>query len=114
MGNKLKQTASKKPSQGLSERTMYILMMIIVGAVAFGLYVNTVRNYYNLDDYHIAKNNPDFEQGIKAIPKIFTTLYSSQDNKSYGYRPLIRSSFAIEYQFFGKNPYVSHLFNTIF
>jgi tetratricopeptide (TPR) repeat protein len=112
--NKQKQAVQKKIRQGMSDRTRYLIMMIILGMVAFGLNVVTIRNYYNLDDYHIAKNNPDFEQGIKAIPKIFTTQYSSQDNKSYGYRPLIRSSFAIEYQFFGKNPYVSHLFNTLF
>jgi protein O-mannosyl-transferase len=112
--NKQKQPAQKKLNQGMSDKTRYLIMMIIVGLVAFGLNINTVRNYYNLDDYHIAMNNPDFEQGIKSIPKIFTTLYSSHDNRSYGYRPLIRSSFAIEYQFFGKNPYVSHLFNVIF
>jgi hypothetical protein len=79
-----------------------------------GLNINTVKNYYNLDDYHIAKNNPDFEQGIKAIPKIFTTQYSSADDKSFGYRPLIRSSFAIEYEFFGKNPHISHFINVVF
>lgn len=111
--NKQKQQAQKKLPQGMTERSRYLVMMIILGMVTFALNVNTVRNYYNLDDYHIAKNNPDFEQGIKAIPKIFVTQYSSVDEKSYGYRPLIRSSFAIEYQFFGKNPYISHLINTL-
>ncbi|NTV84643.1 MAG: tetratricopeptide repeat protein, partial [Bacteroidales bacterium] len=53
-------------------------------------------------------------QGLKAIPRIFVTQYSSKDDKSFGYRPLIRSSFAIEYQFFGKNPHISHFFNVIF
>jgi tetratricopeptide (TPR) repeat protein len=113
---------SKKPTvqpqktlkQGMSEKSLYLIFITILASVTIGLNIVTVRNYYNLDDYHIAKNNPDFEQGIKAIPRIFTTLYSSQDNKSYGYRPLIRSSFAIEYQFFGKNPYISHFFNVIF
>jgi len=112
--NKQKQQAQKKLKQGISETTRYLILMAILTVVTVGLNINTVRNYYNLDDYHIAKNNPDFEQGIRAIPRIFVTQYSSQDDKSFGYRPLIRSSFAIEYQFFGKNPYISHFFNVIF
>jgi tetratricopeptide (TPR) repeat protein len=111
---KLKQPLQKKLKQDMSDRTRYLILALILGLVTFGLNIVTVRNYYNLDDYHIAKNNPDFEQGIKAIPKIFVTQYSSLDDKSYGYRPLIRTSFAIEYQFFGKNPAVSHFLNTLF
>lgn len=112
--SKQKPQAQKTLKPGISDKTLYLIFIIILVAVTIGLNINTVRNYYNLDDYNIAKNNPDFEQGIKAIPRIFTTLYSSEDNKSFGYRPLIRSSFAIEYQFFGKNPYISHLFNVSF
>ena len=111
---KQKLQAQKNLNPGMPERTRYLILMAILAIVTIGLNINTVKNYYNLDDFHIAKNNPDFEQGIKAIPKIFATQYSSVDEKSYGYRPLIRSSFAIEYQFFGKNPYVSHFFNVIF
>ena len=111
---KQKPQLQKSLRPGISEKTRYLLLIAILTVVTVGLNIITVRNYYNLDDYHIAKNNPDFEQGIKAIPKIFATQYSSLDEKSYGYRPLIRSSFAIEYQFFGKNPYISHFFNVIF
>lgn len=114
VSNKQKPQPQKTLKPGISDKTLYLIFIIILVAVTIGLNINTVRNYYNLDDYNIAKNNPDFEQGIKAIPRIFTTLYSSEDNKSFGYRPLIRSSFAIEYQFFGKNPYISHLFNVSF
>ncbi len=99
---------------GLSEKKTNLILLIILIVVTVGLYGITVKNYYNLDDYHIAKDNPDFEQGIKAIPRIFVTQYSSELDKSFGYRPLIRSSFAIEYQFFGKNPGISHMFNVAF
>lgn len=103
----------KNLKPGISDSARYWILIAILTVVTVSLNINTVRNYYNLDDYHIAKNNPDFEQGIKAIPKIFVTQYSSVDEKSYGYRPIIRSSFAIEYQFFGKNPYISHFINVI-
>lgn len=102
------------PDKTLSPKTTNIIFGILLLALTFGIYGITVRNHYNLDDYHIAKNNPDFTQGIKAIPTIFTTLYATDGNLSYGYRPVVRTSFAIEYQFFGRNPYVSHLINIIF
>jgi tetratricopeptide (TPR) repeat protein len=112
--NKKKQQAQQKLKTGISDAGRYLILLAILAVVTVGLNINTVKNYYNLDDYHIAKNNPDFEQGIRAIPKIFVTQYSSQDDKSHGYRPLIRSSFAIEYEFFGKNPHISHFINVIF
>jgi tetratricopeptide (TPR) repeat protein len=114
MSKPKKPQAADIPANRLSPRTVNLIFIFILIAATFGLYGITVKNYYNLDDYHIAKNNPDFEQGISAIPKIFTTLYATEGNLSYGYRPLVRSSFAIEYQLFGKNPYVSHLFNIVF
>jgi protein O-mannosyl-transferase len=114
MSKTKKVQAAEITARQLSPRTTHLLFILILIIATFGLYGITVKNYYNLDDYHIAKNNPDFEQGISAIPKIFTTLYATEGNLSYGYRPLVRTSFAIEYQFFGKNPYVSHLFNILF
>ncbi len=114
MSKQKKIKATEITAKQPSGKTTNLIFIIILIAATFGLYGVTVRNYYNLDDYHIAKNNPDFEQGIKAIPKIFTTLYATEGNLSYGYRPLVRASFAIEYQFFGKNPYVSHFLNIIF
>lgn len=108
------QPPQKTPKKGISDKTRYLIFIGILAIITVGININTVRNYYNLDDFHIAKNNPDFEQGLKAIPRIFITQYSAQEDKSYGYRPLIRSSFAIEYQFFGKNPYISHFFNVVF
>jgi tetratricopeptide (TPR) repeat protein len=112
--NKQKPQPQKTIKPGISDRTRYLILIMILFVVTVGLNIVTVRNYYNLDDFHIAKNNPDFEQGIKAIPKIFVSQYASESDQSYGYRPLIRSSFAIEYQFFGKNPYISHFFNVVF
>ena len=112
--NNRKQQAELTLKKGLSETTRNILLIVILAVVTVGLNINTVRNYYSLDDFHIAKNNPEIENGIKSIPKIFVSQYSSRDDKTYGYRPLIRSSFAIEYQFFGKNPAISHFINVLF
>jgi tetratricopeptide (TPR) repeat protein len=111
---KQKIQAQQAAKKGISERNRNFIFIAILALVTLGLNINTVRNAYNLDDFHIAKNNPDFEQGIKSIPKIFVSQYSSRDDKSYGYRPIIRASFAIEYQLFGKRPGWSHFFNVVF
>ncbi|MFO7614796.1 MAG: tetratricopeptide repeat protein [Bacteroidales bacterium] len=108
-GKEAKSTTGK-----ISPKTTHYIFGGILIILTFLLYGNTVRNHYSLDDYHIAKNNPDFEQGIKAIPKIFTTMYASENGLNFGYRPLVRTSFAIEHQLFGKNPYISHFINIIF
>jgi len=105
---------AKNEAGRISPKTTHYIFVGILIILTFLLYGNTVRNHYSLDDYHIAKNNPDFEQGIKAIPKIFTTMYASENGLNFGYRPLVRTSFAIEHQFFGKNPYISHFINIIF
>ncbi len=110
---KQKQKKTEVKESLLTNKQLNWLFIMLLAAATFGLYGITARNYYNLDDYHIAKNNPDFEKGLVAIPKIFTTMYATENGLSYGYRPLVRTSFAIEYQFFGKNPYVSHVINTL-
>ena len=90
-----------------------LIMLLIIILLTVGLNIVTVRNYYNLDDYHIAKNNPDYKQGISGIPGMFTSLYATESGLSYGYRPLVRASFAIEYDIFGNDPYMSHFFNVL-
>ena len=80
--NKQKQQAQKNLRTEKPDQAKYLIFLAILTVVTVSLNINTVKNYYNLDDYHIAKNNPDFEQGIKAIPKIFTTQYSSADDKN--------------------------------
>lgn len=85
---------------------------IIVFLLAFFLYSNTLFNGYNLDDNLVTQNHPLSSKGIKALPEIFKSpLYQDEMGYSYGYRPLSTTTFAIEHQFFGDNPAVSHFIN---
>ncbi|MBL4577131.1 MAG: tetratricopeptide repeat protein [Flavobacteriales bacterium] len=86
---------------------------VILLALTFVLYGNTLPNQYAIDD-PIVTNNPLIQKGIKAIPEIFTSRYRVYGEYNYGYRPIVKSSFAIEYTLFGQNPWVSHLLNLIF
>ncbi len=91
---------------------------IILFAFAFILYGNTMRNGYSLDDLYVTYNNPVVKQGIKAIPKIFTSLYINVNAEeggtmNFGYRPVAKAMFAVEHELFGDNPGPSHLINVI-
>jgi tetratricopeptide (TPR) repeat protein len=114
--SKQKQAPTPLPplKKGMSDKTRNWIFITIIFIVTLVLYANTAMNYYSLDDYHVALNNPNFKQGIQAIPRIFATSYATENGLNYGYRPLVRASFALEYQFFGNNPYLSHVFNVLF
>ncbi len=66
---------------------------VIILALSFFLYGNTIKNNYNLDDIFVVKNNPQVLKGIKAIPEIFTSRYFENRQAKFGYRPLFHKQF---------------------
>ncbi len=88
----------------------------IIAVYVFVLYGNTIKNDYSFDDVYVTNNN-EIVQGISVIPKLFMSLYANmyEDGKplTFGYRPVVKASFAIEYELFGKNPHVSHFINVL-
>ena len=96
-------------------RKVYLLIFAIV----FVLYGNCIKNSYGLDDNLVTittpekPNNPRIEKGIRGIPKLFTTHYVESASQSFEYRPLVLVTFAIEYQFFGSNPHISHFISVL-
>jgi tetratricopeptide (TPR) repeat protein len=98
---------------------------IIIAALAFGFYINTVNNEYALDDTLVINNNKYVQQGFSGISKILTTdTYDSYNQYMHGdgsqqlsggrYRPLSVVIFAIEHQFFGETPGIRHLLSVVF
>jgi hypothetical protein len=89
----------------------YYLFLVFAVVLVFG---NTLFNGYNYDDNLVTINHPYTSKGIKAIGKIFTSsYYTNQADISFGYRPMVHLSFALEHQLFGQNPHVSHFFNLL-
>jgi len=92
---------------------------LLVFIFSFLIYANSIRNGYNLDDKNVTVTNPQrpdnprVAKGIAGIPEIFTSRYVVTDSHSFDYRPVAVSTFAIEYEFFGSNPHVSHFFNVL-
>ncbi len=89
------------------------IQAIIVGLLAFVLYVNTSSNEYALDDTIAIVKNEYVWEGFAGIPSIMTKdafdsyykQFNSSNQLSGGrYRPLSQVSFAVEQQFFGAIP----------
>jgi len=94
--------------------------IITVVIAAFIFYGNTLTLKYAYDDTIVITGNQFTKQGIKGIGDILTTdfftgYFGKDQNMVSGgrYRPLSLITFALEYQFFGENPAVSHFFNVL-
>ena len=75
---------------------------------------------YTLDDMLAITSNKYTKQGIKGVSQImshdaFDGFFGEKKNLLAGgrYRPLAQITFAVEYQFFGLNPFVGHLNNLL-
>jgi tetratricopeptide (TPR) repeat protein len=88
---------------------------LIVAAVAFLLYANTLNYNYALDDYSLIIENTVTQKGVKAIPEIFSTGYRSGYNSIdvQLYRPLSKAMFAVEWQLAPNKPELGHLINVL-
>lgn len=91
----------------------FILSLLIWAAILYG---NTVLNKYAVDDEYVT-NNPVVAKGLKALPEIFSTSYINQQgnigSNVTDYRPIVKLTFALEYQLWGQKPGVSHGINML-
>ena len=91
------------------------ILFIIIIAFSFLLYGNTMQNDYSFDDKYNTPLNPTVAKGFDGFYDIFTKPYIDSEGlgRSGGYRPIAMTTFAIEYELFGKKPNISHAINTI-
>ena len=82
-------------------------------------YGNTLFNQYALDDAVVLTQNTQVQKGISAIPSFFQSDYTqgfgnaSSALTTSRFRPLTLSFFALQYQFFGLNPFAGHFINLL-
>lgn len=96
------------PESGAFYR-FYLLIFLI----SFLYYGNTIGNGYSMDDELVTEGQANVSKGFSGIPAILTSRYSVNESQNYEYRPVVLISFAIEHQFFGENPAVSHFINIV-
>ena len=112
-------TINHQPSSNLQRP---FVQMCIIAAVSFLLYANTLTHDFCQDDAIVVTDNMFTTQGVSGISGIlkYDTFYGffkeagkSQLVAGGRYRPFSLILFAIEFQIFGKNPFVFHLINVL-
>ena len=94
---------------------------MLIAAISFLLYINTVTNDYAIDDVAFITENKFVKQGLAGIPDILTHdsfygFYGERANiilTGGRYRPMTLMMYAIEYQIFGSTPWIGHLINVL-
>ena len=90
------------------QKWIYFLLIIL----SFVLYGNSIYNDYSIDDEYVLGNS--VQKGIAGIPDILTSRYGVRGDKvALDYRPVVLTSFALEYQFFKESPHISHFINIL-
>jgi len=93
----------KDPGEIANEKGIRFFFLVVIILYTLLLYGNTLNNRYSLDDYIIQGQSGQLvKEGIQSIGDIFSTTYTNKSSaegleKSYGYRPLVRVVFALEY-----------------
>jgi protein O-mannosyl-transferase len=82
---------------------------------SFLLYANTLKHEYVIDDLIVVTNNRLTQEGVSAIPEIFSHsyLFGYDGREDESYRPLTLTSFAIERSLFDADPFFSHLIQVL-
>ena len=104
-------------SDSFISKNLYVIIFFVLGFLIYG---NSLLNDYALDDAIVITKNQFTKKGFDGIPDLltnegFTGFFGKKKDLVAGgrYRPLSLVTFAIEYQFFGQNPFISHLINII-
>lgn len=123
-GKKLDNTKSQQqpvpPVQGDSHGYGWHYWLVFL--LGCGLYLNTLFHEFTQDDAIVIYDNMFTTQGISGWKGLFTkdTFFGffKEEGKANlvsggRYRPFTPAMFALEYQFFGKNPLPGHLINIL-
>ena len=108
----VKPLQSKGPFHFIGTKFTIIFILSVIG-LCFLLYGNTIPNEFSLDDEFVLHNDTIVAKGISGIPELFKTRYAWDQKGGYGYRPIVKASFSIEYSLFNDSPHWGHLINIL-
>lgn len=105
----------RETTSGYREFSLIRGLALLLGAISFIIYSNTLNNGFVLDDQVMVVYNKYVTQGMSAIPDLLTTPHQRgfHITENDEYRPLPLVMHAITYQFFGLNPLPYHFLNIL-
>ncbi|MBN1867736.1 tetratricopeptide repeat protein [Candidatus Sumerlaeota bacterium] len=92
-----------------SETRLRLVCAAIVAIVAFAVFAPSLRTRFVYDDFTVVTENTELPNLLKA-KNYFTQDYFRYSGETT-YRPLVTASYALDYRFWGKNPFGYHLTN---
>lgn len=88
------------------------LAILIIGIWSFLVYYNSLSGEFVFDDESVVQTNLSI-RSLSGIPKFFTADEGFHKVIGRYYRPIISTSYAIDYAIWGLDPYGFHLTNII-
>lgn len=85
---------------------------IIIIAVTTAVYYNALKNEFVFDDESVIVNNESI-RSLNKLPAFFTAEDGFHKVIGRYYRPVVSSSYALDYSIWGLNPFGFHLTNLI-
>ncbi len=113
-------SGGKKQSQHVREALSTRWKLIIAAAlavIAIAIYARSYNYDFVYDDDAVVKENRFVQKGLGGLKDIWTTSYFQGYDESMNaraFRPIPLSTLAVEYQIWGLNPTVNHIFNLLF
>ncbi len=92
----------------------HVLFALSVLGLCFIFYGNTIPNGFSLDDEFVLHNDSSVAKGMKGIPELFKKRYAWDQKGGYGYRPVVKAVFALEYSLFKDSTGWGHAINILF
>jgi Tfp pilus assembly protein PilF len=91
------------------QRLLFLLAIVLVPIV---VYFNSLRNPFHYDDMHTVVDNPHLKD-LTNIPKyfIYPQMFSARSHPRGMYRPVLLTSYALNYRIAGMNPSAFHAVN---
>ncbi|MBN1633375.1 MAG: tetratricopeptide repeat protein [Ignavibacteria bacterium] len=89
------------------------LAILIISVWSFIIYYNSLSGEFVFDDESVVQNNISI-QSLSNIPKYFTADEGFHKVIGRYYRPIVSTSYAIDYSIWGLEPFGFHLSNIFF
>ena len=112
---------AKKPAPKKADAIDHTLRLkkilgFVIAGFAFLLYAQSISFDYAADDGSVIAENSVTTQGLKGIPTILQKDYwygTGNYFRPAQYRPTSLITYAVEWEFFPRNPHVSHFVNVV-
>lgn len=94
-----------------------LLIGLAMAILAVAVYFPSYNYDFVYDDDAVVKDNKYVQQGLSGLGKIWTTTYFmgyDENMNARAFRPIPLSTLALEYEIWGLNSTVNHIFNLLF